>query len=334
MINKVDIVCGLTWGDEGKGKIIGELLKTNKYDWVCRWNGGSNAGHTIYLNNTKYHTHIIPSGILYGVKCLIGPECFVNIDDLNSEMEYLKGHGFDISLLKISPYVKIITPSHKEEDANNPNSTGKGIGPCARDKYARKAIQLKDHCPESLKSFLMTEDLHGNILCEGAQGFWLDINYGNYPYVTSSVTLPYSACSLGFPPCKINTIYGAAKIYDTRVGYDPDFENMCQPEEETIDKIVDVGKEYGTTTGRPRKVSWLNYDKLVKAINISGTNVVIISKVDILEIVNKFIILKNNKYIQYETLEIMKKKLGDMLFDDCKLIKKIIYSDHPEHVEF
>ena len=334
MIDKVDIVCGLTWGDEGKGKIIGELLKNKTYDWVCRWNGGSNAGHTIYLKNKKYHTHIVPSGILYNIKCYIGPECYVNIDDLVSELDYLKENGFDISLLKIAPNVKIISHSHKQEDANNPKSTGKGIGPCARDKYARKASQFKDVCPEHLKSFIMNEELYGTILCEGAQGFWLDINYGNYPYVTSSVTLPYSACSLGFPPCKINTIYGAAKIYDTRVGYDPDFEDLWQPEDEIIKQIAEVGKEYGTTTGRPRNVSWLNYDKLVKSINISGTNVVIISKVDVLEKVNKFIIYKDNKYINFNTIDDMKTQLGDMLFNDCKLIKKIIYSDHPEHVNF
>lgn len=115
-IKNVDICCGLSWGDEAKGKLVTELLKKYKYDFVCRWNGGSNAGHTVYLNGKKYHTHIIPSGIFYGVKSIIGPDCFININDFKEEIDYLNGHGFDTSLIKISPRTHIITTDHKEED--------------------------------------------------------------------------------------------------------------------------------------------------------------------------------------------------------------------------
>lgn len=331
-INNVDIVFGLSWGDEGKGKIIGQLAKSGNYDWVCRWNGGSNAGHTIYVNGEKFHTHIIPSGVLFGVKSFIGPDCYLNIDDFRSELNYLKHHGFDTSLIKVSPMTHIISQEQKAEDANNPRSTGKGIGPCARDKYARSGHRFAEMCPEDLRCHLFTGQLSGDLLCEGAQGCWLDINYGNYPFVTSSSTMPYGACSIGFSPCKIRTIYGAAKAYDTRVGFDPEFEDMWQPDAEKLEEIAQVGKEFGVTTGRGRRVAWLNYNKLVDAINLSGTNIVIISKVDILVIVDKFQIKKDGCFINYKSLEDYKQNLGDMLFEDCKLVKKIVYSDHPEIV--
>jgi adenylosuccinate synthase len=335
-VESADIVFGLTWGDEGKGKIIAQLAKSGNYDWVCRWNGGSNAGHTIYIDGEKFHTHIIPSGVFYGVKSLIGPDCYLNIDDFKTELNYLKHNGFDTSLIKVSPMTHVITDEQKAEDANNPRSTGKGIGPCARDKYARTGKRFAEMCPDELQSHLWNPEklpLSGNILCEGAQGFWLDINYGNYPYVTSSATLPYSACSLGFSPNKIRTIYGAAKAYDTRVGYDPEFENLWQPDSNDLEQIARVGKEFGVTTGRARKVTWLNYNKLRDAINISGTNVVIISKVDILEEVNKYVIKKDDLFINYTTIEEFKTNIGNMIFEDCKLVKTVFFSDHPEFID-
>ena len=124
-------------------------------------------------------------------------------------------------------------------------TTAKGIAPCYRDKYGRTGKQVKDYKPH-FNNFIWDEKLYGNILCEGAQGFWLDINYGNYPYITSSNTLPYSACSLGFPPQLIKNIYGAVKIYDTRVGTDPDFpEYLLDNNELAI--IGELGEEYGVT---------------------------------------------------------------------------------------
>ena len=224
MINSVDIVSGLAWGDEAKGKIVAQLAKSGKYNYVCRWAGGNNAGHTIYINNQKYKTHLIPSGVFYNVKSIIGPDCVVNKKSFFEELNYLLEHGFNIDLVKISPKAHIITDEHIEEDKkylNTQGTTAKGIAPCYRDKYARTGIRVCDD--PDFKNYIWDEKLEGNILCEGAQGFWLDINYGNYPYITSSVTLPYGACSLGFSPKLINNIFGACKIYDTRSGIDPDF---------------------------------------------------------------------------------------------------------------
>ena len=140
------------------------------------------------------------------------------------------------------------------------------------------------------------------------QGFWLDINYGNYPYITSSYTLPYSACSLGFPPQKIRNIYGACKIYDTRVGVDPDFPDSLL-ENEVLNKIAVVGNEFGSTTGRKRKVNWLDLDKLVMAINISGTTHIIISKVDILEKVESYSLILNKTILNFTDITAIKNEI-------------------------
>jgi adenylosuccinate synthase len=155
--------------------------------------------------------------VFYNKKSYIGPQCYVNLIDIDNEMKYLYENGFNIENIKVSPYVHIITNYHKEEDnkkyKGSQGSTGKCIAPCAKDKYGRIGIRLidilnnedyfKDLTFFDITKHIMNEKLYENILCEGAQRFWLDIDHGNYPYVTSSITLPYSACSLGFPPQKI-----------------------------------------------------------------------------------------------------------------------------------
>jgi len=353
IIDSVDIVCGLAWGDEAKGKIVSELLAKKKYDWVCRWSGGSNAGHTIYINGKKYTTHIIPAGVFYGIPSYIGPDCYVNLEDLDEEMGYLQENGFNTDLIRVSNNVIIITNQHKQEDLlkykKQQGSTGKGIAPCAKDKYGRTGVRINDFiikngfrtkyfnpfkhiwCPEK-NDTREIDVLKGNILCEGAQGFWLDINQGNYPYVTSSTTLPYSACSLGFPPQKIRHIYGAAKIYDTRVGTDPSFPDEMK-NDEVLAKIGEVGKEFGSTTGRSRKVWWLNINKLVESINISGCTHIVISKTDVLDIVGVFKLYLDNKVEEFETLDDMKIYISECLNSQCDLLQTIIFSDSPECVE-
>ena len=335
-VENVDICCGLSWGDEAKGKLVTELLKNNRYDFVCRWSGGSNAGHTVYFNGNKYHTHIIPSGVFYGVRSIIGPDCYLNVEDFMNEVSYLNDNGFDTSIIKISPRTHIISPEHKDEDLKKykekQGTTGKGIAPCARDKYGRVGKMFKDILEDYsyLKCYLWDEYLHGDVLCEGAQGFWLDINYGNYPYITSSTTLPYSACSLGFPPQRIRNIYGAAKIYDTRVGIDPDFPDSLL-EDDTLNEIALVGNEFGTTTGRARKVNWLDTDKLVQAINISGCTHIVISKTDVLEQVGKFRIL--NSDMEYRNLEELQRIIDEILMSSCLLLKRIVYSNSVDSVK-
>ena len=333
MINSVDIVSGLAWGDEAKGKIVAQLAKSGKYNYVCRWAGGNNAGHTIYINNQKYKTHLIPSGVFYNVKSIIGPDCVVNKKSFFEELNYLLEHGFNIDLVKISPKAHIITDEHIEEDKkkylNTQGTTAKGIAPCYRDKYARTGIRVCDD--PDFKNYIWDEKLEGNILCEGAQGFWLDINYGNYPYITSSVTLPYGACSLGFSPKLINNIFGACKIYDTRSGIDPDFPEDLLNNMELL-SIGDEGKEYGVTTGRRRKVNWLNLNKLSYAINVSGTTHLIISKIDILVKLNVYKLI-NNDIITFDTFDNMKDYIENYLHTNCTNLTNIIYSDNVEYIE-
>ena len=331
-INKVDICCGLNWGDEGKGKLICNLTKTGNYDLVCRWAGGNNAGHTIYIDGKKYKTHLIPSGIFYNIKSIIGPGCVINIDGFKKEIEYLKENGFNTKLIKISPKAHLVETKHIEEDIlkyKSQGTTSKGIAPCYRDKYGRTGIQIKDE--DYFKNYLWDEKLYGNILCEGAQGFWLDIDMGNYPYVTSSTTLPYGACSLGFPIQKINKIYGASKIYDTRSGIDPLFPELLLEDNELL-RIALEGEEYGTTTGRMRKVNWLNLDKLIYAINISGTTDIIISKIDILQNLNLFNLFYDKELINFKTIKEMKTFIIERLNDTCIYLENIIFSDNKEIV--
>jgi len=335
-INSVDICCGLNWGDEAKGKIIAYLSKYGKYDFVCRWAGGNNAGHTIYIDGNKYKTHLIPCGIFFNIPSIIGPDCVVNLESFEKELLYLKNNGFNIDLIKISPKAHVVTQKHIDDDKKNYKSQGttsRGIAPCYRDKYARTGIQVKD--VEQFNKYLWDEKLYGNVLCEGAQGFWLDITQGNYPYVTSSTTLPYGACSLGFSPHLINKIYGATKIYDTRSGIDTCFPESLLDDEE-LKLIAETGNEIGTTTGRRRKVNWLNIDKLIQSINITGTTDIIISKVDIFEKLKLFKIKYNNNIINFESLIKLKSFINDIILENCQSIKNmnnIIYSNNIEYVD-
>lgn len=322
MINGVDIIFGLCWGDEGKGKISGALA--SKYDYVCRWNGGPNAGHTVYLNDKKYKTHLIPSGIFHGKPSIIGPNCVINIDKFFDEVDYLHKEGFDTSLIKVSPKTHIITERHIQYDLKylkpKLGTTGQGIAPAYSDKMLRIGKLAGSYLD---KKYIWDGELHGNILCEGAQSFWLDINYGDYPYVTSSETLPYSACSLGFSPKLIRDIIGVAKIYDTKSGIDPLFpESLWQDEE--LNKLIDLGAEYGTTTGRKRLVNWLNFDRLLYAIKKSGVTKLIINKCDIIEKLNIFKLRFDGKegpnFIKFNDFDNMKQYISNNLNSYCEVV--------------
>lgn len=335
-IQNVDICCGLAWGDESKGKIVSHLSKINNYDFICRWAGGNNAGHTIIKNGIKYKTHLIPSGIFYGIKCIIGPDCVINIDSFKMEIEYLKRNGFDTNLIKISPKAHIVTLNHISDDTKNYNkelgTTNKGIAPCYRDKYGRTGQRVCDEKSGYLKQYIWDEKLYGNILCEGAQGYWLDINKGDYPYITSSTTLPYGACSLGFSPKLINKIYGACKIYDTRSGIDPNFPESLLEDPE-LSKIIVIGEEYGTTTGRKRKVNWLNMDKLIEAINITGTTHIIISKVDVLVKVKIFKYIYMEKIHTCKDIEEIMNNITVILSYKCPRLTNIYFSNNKETIK-
>lgn len=330
MIEYADIVADLSWGDTGKGKVTSALVKEGEYDFVCRWAGGNNAGHTVFVDGKKYKTHLIPSGVFHGVMSVIGPGCVVHEASLMKELRYLEDHGFDISKVKISPRAHIVRGKHISDDVENLSktlgTTSKGIAPCYAEKMARTGTLAKDELPLHL---LWNEELHGKVLCEGAQGFYLDIDYGNYPYVTSSTTLPYGACSVGFPPQKIRHIYGTCKAYDTRSGIDPMFPEELLNNPELL-KIADLGGEYGVTTGRRRKVNWLNLDLLIRAINISGANKIIMNKLDILNKAGLYKLKYQNELKQFSTEDDFKDFVSVILFEHTNKQLQIYFSKHPE----
>lgn len=329
-IEFADVVADLSWGDTGKGKVTSYLAKTEGYDFVCRWAGGNNAGHTVYVNGKKFKTHLVPSGVFHGIQSIIGPACVVHPPSLQKELDYLKEHGFDTSLVKVSPKAHIVQESHIDYDAENLSkklgTTSKGIAPCYADKMARTGIRAKEVLP---KEMLWDEELYGKILCEGAQGFYLDIDYGNYPYVTSSTTLPYGACSLGIPPQKIRKIFGICKAYDTRSGIDPDFppELLDDP---VLSLIGDLGQEYGVTTGRRRTVNWLNLDKLNNAIQKTGVTHLIINKCDILKYAGKFRVIESGEPVTMKDFDSFKKFVRKEIDRYDHLIENVVFSEHPE----
>ena len=328
MINYVDIIFGLAWGDEGKGKISNAISKN--YDIVCRWNGGPNAGHTVYINNKKYKTHIIPCGIFQNKLSIIGPNCVLNLDKFYNEIDYLESEGFDTSLIRVSPKTHIITDEHIKYDLQilkqKLGTTGQGIAPAYSDKMLRIGKLAKDYVD---KKYLWDGELYGNILCEGAQSFWLDINYGDYPYVTSSETLPYSACSLGFSPKKIREIIGVAKIYDTKSGVDPLFpETLWQDDE--LNMLIEAGQEFGSTTGRKRIANWLNLNKLIDAIKISGVTKLIINKCDILDQIHTYKLFQNNNLYKFNSLQSMQSFIKSQLNHILNKPVEIIFSGNKE----
>ena len=311
MINYVDVIYGLAWGDEGKGKISNAIAKD--YDYVCRWNGGPNAGHTVYLDGKKYKTHIIPCGIFQNKKSIIGPGCVLHIKKFFEEIKYLSENGFDTSLVKVHPNAHVITDEHIEKDMNNLKgklgTTGQGIAPCYADKMMRCGIQAKKELNEE---WLWNGNLYGDILCEGAQSVWLDIDHGDYPFVTSSSTMPYSACSLGFSPKKIRNLIGVAKVYDTKSGVDPLFPETLW-NDPILNQIIELGQEYGSTTGRKRLVNWLNLDKLITSIKLSGCTYLIINKCDVLEKVGIFKLYYKNELLQFNIFKEMDNFIRDVL---------------------
>jgi adenylosuccinate synthase len=278
----VDVVIGMQYGDEGKGKIANQLVSTGEYDYVFRFNGGGNAGHTIYLNGEKIVTHLVPCGILHGVPSVIGNGCVINTQKLFDELEYLEGFGFDTSLLKIAENAHIITKDHIDEDSKDTKigTTRTGNGPCYRDKVARTGIRAKD-VPEldpyliDMRSLIHSEPK--KFLAEGAQGYWLDVDFGDYPYVTSSNTGVGAVLNNGFNYKQVRNVIGVIKCYSTYVGA-----KGYQKDDARFEMLREIGQEYGATTGRPRQIDWLNLDEVITACQMNGIDKLIINKMDIL----------------------------------------------------
>lgn len=286
MIKYADVIVDLQAGDTGKGKVAHFLAsKKDEYTHVVRYNGGGNAGHTIYHNGQKIVTHFIPIGFAYGLNSIIGLGCVVNVDDLFKEIEEIESKGLEVrKYLKIDKRVHLITNDHVEEENSEIKigTTKKGNGPAYRDKYSRKGIRATED--SRIKEFLIDsyQEFHGQeevkILFEGAQGFELDIDWGDYPYVTSSHCTVGGAILNGVPPQNIRKIIGIAKAYATYVG-----SKKFEGSDYIFQQIRELGNEYGATTGRPRQVNWLNLDKLKIAIEVNGVTHLIINKLDILE---------------------------------------------------
>ena len=283
-----DVVVDLQYGDCGKGKVSHALCRQNDYTHVIRYNGGCNAGHTIYHEGKKFITHHIPCGVFFGIKSVIGPGCVLNVNQFFKEIEELENAGIDTkNLVKVASNVHIITDFHVAQDSKDTEigTTKRGNGPAYRDKYARKGMIALEMPMLSEYIIDIYEELHNNhefdevkVLFEGAQGFGLDIDWGDYPYVTSSHCTVGSAILNGVPPKAIRDVWGVSKIYETYVGA-KEFQGI----DPILDDIREVGEEYGATTGRPRQTNWLDLDLLKKAINVNGVNKLVVNKVDVLE---------------------------------------------------
>lgn len=345
MIVFADVIVDLQYGDTGKGKVAHALAASDEYNVVLRYNGGSNAGHTVFHNGIKVVTHQVPLGVLFGKKSIIGPGCVVNINKLNAELAELNANGFNTKgLVFVDRRAHLVTDEHLVEDFNDKDigTTKQGIGPAYRDKYARKGYRIGSFIQEGKAPkvghlfdiidtyyFLHKTEEKYRILCEGAQGFHLDIDWGQYPYVTSSHCTVGSACLNGIPPHKIRKVIGTMKAYETYVGNRNDYTDS---ENEVFKKIQEVGHEYGATTGRPRKVNWLNLDRVIQAIHINGATDVIINKADVLKQVDNFTFEYNNSTIVHETLEAFTNNVNILLNAECDSIHHIKWSMTPNGI--
>ncbi len=332
---KHPVVVGLQYGDEGKGKITDVLAR--QADWVIRFNGGNNAGHTLWLNGKKLVTHSVPSGVLSPhARNFIGAGCVIDPYALKQELKELReaGAALDSERLKIDFRAHVILPIHRALDAAREagplgiGTTKRGIGPTYSTKTDRlglrtgevakaeaeerirvlctaynpllKAAGLPESSEEeNLKGLevarnLFTSDFlsfenapfydiarREKCVLEGAQAILLDIDHGNYPFVTSSNTLAaYAAVGTPFPSTKLGLIIGVAKAYVTRVGMGP-FETELN--DETGERLRQKGGEFGATTGRPRRTGWLNVDDLREGVRLSDCHAIVMTKADVLQ---------------------------------------------------
>lgn len=336
---KVDVLLGLQWGDEGKGKIVDVLAP--RYQVVARFQGGPNAGHTLEFDGIKHVLHQIPSGIFRSeIQNIIGNGVVLDAIVFKREIENLAKYNLDlVGNLFISKKASLILPTHALLDAAYERSKGdskigstlRGIGPAYQDKVARLGLRVGDvlspnfadkykklvdahkvildfysfdyatvlpqaeenffGAVEFMKQFTMVDSEYvindaiaegKTVLAEGAQGSLLDIDFGSYPFVTSSTTMAAGACTgLGIAPSAVGEVFGIFKAYCTRVGSGPFPTELL---EETGEKMRQEGREFGATTGRPRRCGWLDLPALKYAIMINGVTQLIMMKVDVLTV--------------------------------------------------
>jgi adenylosuccinate synthase len=337
MISYADVIVDLQAGDTGKGKVAHAIAKN--YDMVLRYNGGANAGHTVYHNGQKIVTHQVPIGVLFGIPSIIGLGCVVNVSELVKEIRMLQLHGIPTEgLVFVDKRAHVVGREHLEEDSLDQKigTTRQGIGPTYRDKYARKGTRIGDIDTSSIIDFKVCdlyEILHTGkekrILCEGAQGFQIDIDWGDYPYVTSSHCTVGSAILNGIPPHRIADVIGVMKAYETYSGFKSTFQDENDP---ILNKIQEIGGEFGATTGRKRKVRWLDLDGVIKAININGVTKLIINKADILEQVVVFKYVHEGKTYEYDRLIEFQTFVDAVIRRNTTSVQKITWSMTPDGI--
>lgn len=354
---QVDVILGLQWGDEGKGKIVDYLA--DKYDIIARFQGGPNAGHTLVIDGKKHILHTIPSGIFReGKTNFIGNGVVIDPITLMKEIEGLNAIGVPVQeRLIISKRANLILPTHKILDAASEASKGsskigstlKGIGPTYMDKTGRNGLRIGDilendfivkyellkakhlqllqiynfdyelqeletawfEAVEKLKAIQQTESVYfmnealrqgKKILAEGAQGSMLDIDFGTYPFVTSSNTITAAVCTgLGIAPKHIGDVIGITKAYCTRVGGGP---FPTELEGETGEKLRKEGSEFGATTGRPRRCGWIDLPALNYTCLINGVTKLVITKADILNSFDEFGVCTDYQFDGMKTQEL------------------------------
>ncbi|MCS7231377.1 MAG: adenylosuccinate synthase [Elusimicrobiota bacterium] len=340
-------IIGTQWGDEGKGKVV-HFLSRNA-DYIVRYQGGNNAGHTVVFNGKEHILHLVPSGILENKKCVISNGVVIDPEALYQEVMFLRSQGIKINKenLFISEQAHIILPYHKYLDAikektQRIGTTQKGIGPCYADKYARVGIRVCDYLEEDtfrslveknieekyplisefiskkallkqifeqhkkyskfIKQFvtnttnLLIKVINENkkVIFESAQGTLLDVEFGSYPYVTSShPTVGGISIGTGLPPSYISKVIGVAKAYTTRVGEGP-FPTEIKSKLQDI--LREQGKEYGATTGRPRRCGWFDSIVVKHAIKINGIKELVLTKLDCLRNIHPLKICVAYKY--------------------------------------
>ncbi|MDQ1150817.1 adenylosuccinate synthase [Sphingobacterium zeae] len=361
---QVDVLLGLQWGDEGKGKIVDVFCP--KYDLIARFQGGPNAGHTLEFDNKKFVLNTIPSGIFNeGTLNLIGNGVVIDPIILKRELDNLKTAGFDPvgkGNLVLARKAHLILPTHQLLDAASESNMGagkigstlKGIGPTYMDKTGRNGLRVGDTTlPDFQERYQKLKEKHLNILshygdipdfsekeqafldaiefiksiphvdsehlvnqylkegkrvlAEGAQGTLLDVDFGSYPFVTSSNTTTAGACTgLGIAPNKIGKVYGIFKAYATRVGGGP---FPTELHDETGEKLRQLGHEFGATTGRARRTGWIDIPALKYAIMLNGVTDLIMMKADVLDTFDKIYACTHYKYngevIDYMPYEII-----------------------------
>lgn len=391
------VVVGLQYGDEGKGKITDVL--SGKSDYVVRYQGGDNAGHTVYVGDEKFVLHLLPSGVLQCKgKCIIANGVVVNPKSFIKEIEQLESKGMRTDHVFISRRAHVIMPYHikldtyreEEQGGTEIGTTKKGIGPCYEDKIARVGIRMVDllnpdvlrekieknlrvknslfekyfnkpvmdideiydefvAIGEKLKDRIVDTEVElneaikegKNVLFEGAQALMLDVDFGTYPYVTSSSPSTGGVCAgAGVPPTALENLIGVSKAYTTRVGHGP---FPSELDNELGEQIRKVGNEFGATTGRPRRTGWLDLVSLKHACMINGINNLVITKLDVLtgikplKIVTKYM-TEDGKIIDYFTSSTTKLYKYEPIYEelagwDEDISHARLYDDLPENAK-